>query len=209
MLTAHVSELVPDGTKVTVVLDTAKIPDDNAADAFICLTSVKAVKKMSSKVGIAAANQFMSFQYSVPFTLEGGVHAKSIDKQWKRTTILEVEESFPYMTCRQLVTSRSMRELNPVENAIDDILMRIDAMNYELGRDKKDGADTNNLMRIVQGSVMPQVNGGALEVARVFLSVDVKEDIHFSLEVYALECSIVFVLYSYVENIIGVSFARG
>lgn len=183
MLTAHLSELVADGTRVTIVLDTAKIPDDDAADAFICLTSVKAVKKMSTKEGIAAPNQFKSFQYSVPFTLEGGVHAKSIDKQWKRTTILEIEEPFPYKTCRHLVISRSMRELNPVENAIDDITMRIDAMNTELGRDKKDGADTNNLMRIVQGSVMPQVNGGALEVARVFLSSDVKEEIHVSLEV--------------------------
>jgi hypothetical protein len=59
--------------------------------------------------------------------------------------------------------------LNPLENSIDDINIRLEAMLAELKREKKDGADTNNLMRIVQGSVMPQVNGGAVQVAQVLL----------------------------------------
>ena len=158
LLSAHVSELVDVGTKVLVVLDTTKVPPETTPDAVVMLTSVKPLKPTAAmRADVAGPNQAKVFQYSVPFTLEGGTHARTIDKQCKRTTILEVGEPFPCMTPRQLVVKRTTRDLSPIENAIDDINLRIDSMSFELNRDKRDGADTNNLMRIVQGSVMPQV----------------------------------------------------
>lgn len=120
---------------------------------------------------LVARNQAQVFQYSVPFTKDGSAHAKSIELQWKRITIFEVKEAFPTTVYRQRVVRKVVKTLEPIDVAVDDICMRIDSMNFELSRDKRDGADTNNLMRIVQGSVMPQVNGGVLEVARVFLPI--------------------------------------
>jgi hypothetical protein len=185
LLTDHLYELVASGVMVNVVLDTTKVPNENSGDAVMVITSVRPVKQTGSHMfDIASPNQSKHFQYSVPFTREGGVHARSIELQWKRTTSLEVEDPFPCMSSRQLVLRRSIRELTPIENAIDDITLRLGTMLVELGRNKKDGADTNNLMRIVQGSVMPQVNGGAAEVARMFLGgASIFTEAHMQLEV--------------------------
>ena len=153
-----------------MILDSSKTPAEEPKDAVIVISSVKPSKHLPiAKSDVAAPNQTKFFIYSVPFTQEGGVHAKSIDQQWKRTTTLEVEEPFPCCLPRQRVVRQTIKILTPIENAIDDISMRIETMLSELNRQKKDGADTNNLMRIVQGSVMPQVNGGTAQVAQVLL----------------------------------------
>lgn len=113
-------------------------------------------------------NQVNQFKYSVPFTLTGKSQAKTIDQQWKRSTILIVKEPFPYIMTRQLVFSRHIQTYCPIEVAINDIEEKIEDMEAEL--EKQNHADTNNLMRIIQGCVLPQVNAGVGEVARVFLS---------------------------------------
>lgn len=132
--------------------------------------SVKPMKMDNLEGNIVALNQAKVFQHSVPFTKDGAVHARSIEKQWKRVTLFEVGEPFPCALYRQIIVSKQERNLEPLEVAIDDISIRNEAMRAELNRDKRDGADTQNLMRIIQGGVMPQVNGGVLEVARVFLA---------------------------------------
>ena len=43
------------------------------------------------------------------------VHAKGVDQQWKRTTILTVKESFPGIFSRQPVSSFKYIELSPIE----------------------------------------------------------------------------------------------
>lgn len=170
ILHAYVSELVNSSTKVAIILDTSKTPTEEPKDAVVVITSVKPSRQVHiAKPDVATPNQTKFFVYSVPFTQDGGVHAKSIDQQWKRTTTLEVDEPFPCCTPRQRVVRQTVKILTPIENAIDDISMRIETMSGELNRQKKDGADTNNLMRIVQGSVMPQVNGGTAQVAQVLL----------------------------------------
>lgn len=69
-----------------------------------------------SKSLMAAPNQVSQFKFSVPFTLEPGrQHAKTIDKQWKRTTILSVAEPFPCAVTRQEVIKRELKELSPIE----------------------------------------------------------------------------------------------
>jgi hypothetical protein len=102
--------------------------------------------------------QVSQFHYSVPFTLDGKAHAKQIEDQWTRTTILEVKEPFPYMLTRQLVIRRTTRDCSPIEVSMNDIDDRIETMEMELGKDTRSQADINNLMRLVQGTVMPQVH---------------------------------------------------
>ena len=43
------------------------------------------------------------------------VHARGVDQQWKRTTILTVKESFPGIFSRQPVSSFKYIELSPIE----------------------------------------------------------------------------------------------
>lgn len=116
-------------------------------------------------------HQVTTFQYSVPFTQDPGrSHAKKIDDQWMRTTFLTVREPFPFALTRQLVIHRDVKILNPIEVATQDIQDRVESMETEIDSGVKTTQDTNNLMRLVQGTVRPQVNAGAGEVAKVFLS---------------------------------------
>jgi hypothetical protein len=107
---------------------------------------------------VESLNQVNVFSYSVPFTQDGvRTHAKKIDEQWLRMTLLTVKEPFPYILTRQLVISREIKNYSPIEVATTDIEERIDAMEMELALEVKSNAGSNNLMRIVQGTVMPQV----------------------------------------------------
>ena len=100
-----------------------------------------------------------TFQYSVPFTQDGTnkAHAKKMDEQWMKITILSVKESFPDILTRQVVQQREVQILSPIEVAIFDIEERIESMEKELEFMPKNQSDNNNLMRIVQGTVLPQV----------------------------------------------------
>ncbi len=117
----------------------------------------------SNGKNVEALNQVQTFQYSVPFTKDPAkAHAKRIDEQWLRTTILTVREPFPYILTRQLVSRREIRDYCPIEVAINDIEERIEAMEGELERVSKNASDNNNLMRIVQGTVLPQVSAAII-----------------------------------------------
>ena len=179
---AHIKSIVEDGVNVMIVQSIGA--DHSLSDpliAYIIMNSVKSVinhaaelsvrtmnntsavnKRPSSfpqaeKLTVEATNQVRVFHYSVPFTLTGKSHAKSIDEQWMRSTILTVKEPFPYIMTRQLVQSREIRTYCPIEVAIYDIEERIEAMESELEKVVRNPSDCNNLMRIVQGTVMPQV----------------------------------------------------
>lgn len=140
--------------------------DIDSEHAIIFITSVKPVYLPATPTNRYALNQTKEFQLSVPFTKTGTKsHAKSMNEQWKRTITFSVSEPFPYICGRQKVCLQTSRELSPIEAAIDDIEDRISDFKQELS-----GALVqNNIMRLVQGSVMPQVNAGAGEVAKVFL----------------------------------------
>jgi hypothetical protein len=179
----HLKSIVDEGVSVLIVQN---IGADHALNdpklAFIIMNSVKVMKNAATELSIRtldnpnacnkrpssfqhsadksnveAANQVRIFHYSVPFTMTGRSHAKSIDEQWMRSTILTVKEPFPYIMTRQLVQSREIRTYSPIEVAIYDIEERIEAMESELEKVVRNLSDCNNLMRIVQGTVMPQV----------------------------------------------------
>jgi hypothetical protein len=129
-------------------------------DAVIVIMSVKPLKILNHRgPELFSQNQAKVFQHSAPFTKlgQGAAQAKGLENQWKRITLFEVQEPFPFLSYRQTVVRKVVSDLQPIEVAIDDISMRVEAMQAVLQRDKRDGADTNNLMRIIQGSVLPQV----------------------------------------------------
>lgn len=165
LIKTHLEDYVSTDTTVSVLPDTAAIPSEDNKDAFIFMTALKPIYSPPQMLSISntdkveAVNQLSRFQFSVPFTQSGKAHAKTIDLQWKKTTILTVPHAFPFMLLRQQVCKREIRKLNPIEVAIDDISERIASMTEELSKKpNRDSSDGNNLMRLVQGTVAPQVS---------------------------------------------------
>jgi hypothetical protein len=181
--------LVGNEVPVFVLPDTSPMPSDDAQEAYAYMTSLTPVIMNNSSSlsneditsptsllwkkrldNISYRNEYSRFLFSVPYTKEGRAHAKTMDLQWKRTTTLTVRYPFPYILSRQIVIKREVRDLSPIEVALDDIQERIVSMVDELRKPpSKVQSDINNLMRLVQGTVAPQVNAGAAEVAKVFL----------------------------------------
>lgn len=179
--------LVGTDVPVFVLPDTSPMPSNEAQEAYAYMTSLTPVVINPSELytdvtsatstswkkrldNISYRNEYSCFQFSVPYTKEGKAHAKTMDLQWKRTTTLTVRHPFPYILSRQVVIKREVRDLSPIEVALDDIQERIVSMVDELRKPpSKLQSDINNLMRLVQGTVAPQVNAGAAEVAKVFL----------------------------------------
>lgn len=180
--------LVGNDIPVFVLPDTSPMPSEDAQEAYAYMTSLTPIVMNPSNDStndltsptilswkkrldnISYRNEYSRFQFSVPYTKEGRAHAKTMDLQWKRTTTLTVRYPFPYILSRQIVIKREVRDLSPIEVALDDIQERIVSMIDELRKPpSKVQSDVNNLMRLVQGTVAPQVNAGAAEVAKVFL----------------------------------------
>ena len=85
-----------------------------------------------------------------------------------RTTTLITPLPFPSLTSRQAIKKRTTVELCPIEVATGDILDRNSEMKITLERRDED-CDENNMMRLVQGSIVPQVNAGMAATAEGFL----------------------------------------
>ncbi len=120
----------------------------------IFITSLVPVFYLSDD--IAAQNQVSSFRLDLPFTKDlNRVHARSLRDQWKRVIIYDVKSPFPSMSIRQVIIRKSESELTPIEVSIDDIQVRIEALKEELSNENL--RETDNLMRLIQGTVLPQV----------------------------------------------------
>lgn len=108
-----------------------------------------------------ALSRVSHFQYSVPFTkVEKKAYARSIDKQWKKTTYLTVKIPFPFINIRARVVRREIRELSPIESSISDLEDIIQQMREKLAAPllSRENVDVNNLKRFIQGTVVAQVN---------------------------------------------------
>ena len=114
------------------------------------------------------------FTYSVPFTLDGKKHAKTFDEQWKKLMQLSVTYPYPGPLVRQIVVEKVMRILSPIVVLTEDIEEKIVELRQEHERVSRVGFsnELNNLMRLVQGAIVPQVNVGLLEAAKTFLATN-------------------------------------
>jgi len=110
------------------------------------------------------------FIYSSPFTLSGKSQADSLKEQYKRKIILTVENYFPYVKKRILVTSKQEITLTPIENAIEIMENRVDAIRSEI-----ETKNTKTLHPVLQGSLLAAVNAGPKEIYLNFLAKDTSE----------------------------------
>lgn len=105
------------------------------------------------------------FVYETPFTLSGGSHATTSAEQYKRKTVLSLERAFPSYKKRIRVIERHEIILTPIENAIETVENRINALRSELA-----SPNTKTLQPMLQGSVRLQINAGPQEICKVFLT---------------------------------------
>ena len=107
-----------------------------------------------------AMSRVFQFHYSVPFTKQGNkAYAKTLDKQWKRTTYLTTKDSFPFVNIRSCVLKRGVRDLSPIENGISDLEEVIQQCHEQLNapQQSKENSNISDLKRFVQGIVVAQV----------------------------------------------------
>uniref|UniRef100_A0A7R9U2A1 Uncharacterized protein n=1 Tax=Pinguiococcus pyrenoidosus TaxID=172671 RepID=A0A7R9U2A1_9STRA len=117
------------------------------------------------------------FEFSVPFTASGKMQG-STSEQCKKLTYLSVNHAFPTLHTRVKVVRRRAILMSPIDCAVDDLSKRCVQMRMELAKPPT-AVDKQALMRLVSGSVIPQVNGGAMEIAECFLSrVNMSNPIH-------------------------------
>eukprot|EP00727_Mastigamoeba_balamuthi_P014737 m51a1_g989 hypothetical protein (2060) ;mRNA; r:485641-494465 len=109
------------------------------------------------------------FFYEVPVTQEGAAQQgeqPGLKGQWKRRVVLTTTDTLPSCTRRKRVM------LSPLENAVEMVVKRDTELQQELARLRKEPnsfASLQPMLHILQGSVLPQVNGGMAEIVEAFL----------------------------------------
>jgi len=106
------------------------------------------------------------FIYSTPYTVSGKRDAGP-EQQCLRKTILTVETSFPNVRKRLRVIQKEEIDLTPIENAVEQINSRTQALRNELDTSPP---NPKTLQINLQGAVLAQVNSGPAALARMFLS---------------------------------------
>lgn len=150
-------------TVVEVMSDTQYFKKSgNEFAAVAVITSVKPLETSGD-------GAYFNFSYETPVLENGEVgHAKSIDKQFKKKSILSVSNAFICCFSRQIVTQRKEEIITPPEVALDDIAERVRSIE-DFVKIQIFPEILNEIMRVLQGSILPQVNSGIPEIAQVFL----------------------------------------
>ncbi|GAM18922.1 hypothetical protein SAMD00019534_020970, partial [Acytostelium subglobosum LB1] len=106
------------------------------------------------------------FVFITPFTLSGKTQG-SITEQFHRKSIITIEGTAPSMLKRYPIIGYKEIEISPIENSIETIQERSRLLAME---NNKQPPNIKTLQGVLQGSVLLQVNAGALEVCRGFLA---------------------------------------
>lgn len=89
-----------------------------------------------------------------------------LQDQWKRRVIVSTSYSFPYVQKRIPIVDSKIREMSPIEVAIDEMEGRVKELNDVIN---KKPTDIKKLQLKLQGSISVQVNAGPLAYATTFL----------------------------------------
>jgi len=84
----------------------------------------------------------------------------------REKTILVVGSYFPYMTRRLKVISRKIIELSPLQNSLETIQQRIQALRLELANPH---LEAKIFQPVLQGAVSPVVHQGPRSICKAFL----------------------------------------
>ncbi|CCD71357.1 C2 DOCK-type domain-containing protein [Caenorhabditis elegans] len=146
----------------------------NPEKAYIQITFVDVYlsdnEKMERTTYFTRRNNVNRFYFEAPYTMEGRAQGE-LAAQYKKRTILTVENSFPYIKTRLQVVNRSVKDFSPIEVAIEDIEKKT--------RELSAAAQHKNpkmLSMFIQGSIGTTVNQGPLEIANVFLANAMLDD---------------------------------
>ncbi|KNC46650.1 uncharacterized protein AMSG_03087 [Thecamonas trahens ATCC 50062] len=173
-LTEHLSSIFvtsgrfPEGT-IEIIKDSRPIEVDDLepGKGYIQITSLEpylsareAAERKTDFATIAGVDKFI---YETPFTKSGKARG-STSQQWKRKTILRVATPFPHLLKRSRVVECTTVELSPLENGVEAIASRVAGLRTAVGK-----GELKVLLQLLQGSVLLQVNAGAIEIAEAFL----------------------------------------
>lgn len=130
--------------------------------------------KFSSKVSydynsidIESYTKVDTFYYLIPFTINSKKsQAKNVDEQYAKLVIVTTPNPYPYYYSLQPIKESKQYILTPIKLSLREIQMSIDSYESELESSR---SDFPQLMVIIQGTILPQVNGGVLEVVKKFL----------------------------------------
>jgi hypothetical protein len=149
--------------------DGAALSKASPDTAFLQITAVKPTSSSSTTVDhFGAGSALSTFTLDTPFTKAGGTYGDA-SEQWTRRVTFTTTDGFPYLTTRSLVKDKTVREITPIEGALESIQGRADTLLEEAAHDPP---DPKTLQRVLQGSVLLQVNAGPLAIAKCFLSKD-------------------------------------
>lgn len=152
--------------------------DISTLDPLDCLLQITVLKPIwpdsenLNRVSYKEKNTDLTmFMFSTPFTMAGGTHGE-ITAQMKRNTTIYVENAFPFIKTRQLISRKSEVVLSPSENVAEDITLRTATLEDQLRSNK---IELKNLQPTLHGMLLAQVNGGTMPLCKAFLGPEYKE----------------------------------
>jgi len=161
--------------KITIIQNSGEVPKElyeREDEISIQLTKVEpffspeALAGDQRKTMAQKAFAIDEFIYETPFTTASANtrHSSSVSDQWKLQTILTTEHKFPYLATRLRVKSRREIRQTPVQVAIEAVEIRTERLRSAVAM-----KDPKLIQIILQGSCLPTVNGGPMELCRAFL----------------------------------------
>jgi len=161
--------------KITILQNSGEVAkelSEKEDEIHIQLTKVEpyfspeALASDQRKTNAQKAFAIDEFIYETPFTTASTSqrHSNSVSDQWKLQTILTTEHKFPYLATRLRVKSRREIRQTPVQVAIEAVGIRTDRLRSAVAMN-----DPKLIQIILQGSCLPTVNGGPMELCRAFL----------------------------------------
>ncbi|PRP78369.1 dedicator of cytokinesis 9, partial [Planoprotostelium fungivorum] len=124
------------------------------------------------------------FEYNVPFTMSGKAQG-SVSEQYQKKTIITTDSVFPYIQKRLLVVKKEEFTLTPIEASTEVLQGQIVKIKRELTMTPP---NSKTLTMELSGSLMAQVNGGPLEICKVFLGDNMtkynKAHVHVMIETF-------------------------
>lgn len=166
------------GVPVRTLPDSGPV-DRAALDPNDCVLQVTFVKPFftpeeeKARVTFIERNSSITkFTFSTPFTKEGRGQTADLAEQYKLVTVLHVTEPFPFLTTAQRVVRREETTLSPIRAAVEDVEVRTEQILEVVNQEARHSRSSlyKTLTGILAGSVSPQVNAGAAQIARAFLA---------------------------------------
>ncbi|EGG25220.1 DOCK family protein [Cavenderia fasciculata] len=161
------------GETINIFPDSGRIVPSNLDQEklYLQITSLKPYfdSKSDEEPRIAYIDRktlLTKFVFITPFTLSGKIQG-SITEQFHRKSIISIDCTAPNMLKRYPIVKYKEIEISPIENSIETIEQRSKLLSLEIHTEP---VNIKTLQGVLQGSVLLQVNAGALEICRGFLS---------------------------------------